>query len=89
MAVGAFCVADACRAEFVPWFEAFGADPTGAGRHGVKRVTILVLDQWRDAILRRHGFVDAFVDLKDRENAKALPLLSIVCRQLDSIADEA
>src|ERR1700761_1821396 len=81
--------ADACRSEFVPWFDAFAADPAGAGRHGVARVTILIFDQWRDAILRRHGFVDAFADLKDRENAKALPLLATVCRQIDAIENPA
>ncbi len=76
---------DACRAEFHGRFDAFAADPFGAGRHGVDRVTILTLDQWRDAILRRHGFVDAFIDLKDRENAAALPLLADVCRQMDAL----
>jgi uncharacterized protein with ATP-grasp and redox domains len=81
--------ADSCRAEFVPWFDAFGDDPAGQGRHGVNRVTILVLDQWRDAFLRRHGFVDAFVDLKNRENAAALPLLPTVCAQIDATPDQA
>jgi type II pantothenate kinase len=42
------------------------------------------MDQWRDALLRKHGFVDAFLDLKNRENEKALPLLATVCRQIDS-----
>ena len=75
---------DACRAAFHAAFDAFAAAPGAAGR-----VTILTLDQWRDAILRRHGFVDAFLDLKDRENAAAVPLLPAVCRQLDATADPA
>lgn len=77
--------ADACRREFVPYFAAFDNDPSGTGKHGLHRVSILTLDTWRDQILRRHGFVDAFVDLKERENAAALPLLLAVCRQLDAL----
>ena len=80
--------ADACRAEFVPHFNAFAADPSGAGMHGLSRVTILTLDTWRDRILRNHGFIDAFIDLKNRENAAALPLLPKVCTQIDAL-DEA
>ena len=75
---------DACRAEFHGVFDAFAADPFGAGKRGCDRVTILTLDTWRDEILRRHGFVDAFIDLKDRENAAALPLLGEVCRGIDA-----
>jgi type II pantothenate kinase len=45
----------------------------------------MTLDRWRDGVLRRHGFVDAFIDLKDRENGKMLPLLAAVCRELDSL----
>ena len=75
---------DACRADFHAAFDGFAADPDGAGKQGCDRVTILTLDQWRDALLRRHGFVDAFLDLKDRENAAALPLLADVCRQIDA-----
>jgi type II pantothenate kinase len=48
-------------------------------------VSILTLDDWRDELLRKHGFGDAFVDLKERENAGALPLLSRVCRQIDEL----
>ena len=78
--------ADACRSDFVAVFDAFDADPAGYGETaGVGRVTILTLDQWRDALLRKHGFVDAFIDLKDRENAKALPFLATVCGQLDAL----
>ena len=75
---------DACRAAFHATFDGFAADPFGAGKRGCDRVTILTLDTWRDALLRRHGFVDAFVDLKDRENRAALPLLADVCRQMDA-----
>jgi type II pantothenate kinase len=70
----------ACRTEFHARFDAFDTDPTAFGR-----VTILTLDIWRDQILRRHGFVDCFIDLKDRENEKLLPLLPTVCAQLDAM----
>ena len=76
----------ACRLDFHAAFDRFAADPDGD--HGTARVTILTLDTWRDAILRRHGFVDAFLDLKDRENAAALPMLPEVCRQIDAAAAE-
>jgi uncharacterized protein with ATP-grasp and redox domains len=71
--------AASCRDEFMARFDAYGANPPSFGR-----VTILTLDRWRDGILRSHGFVDAFADLKDRENAKVLPLLPQICRELDS-----
>lgn len=67
-----------CRDEFVRTFVAFSTDPTRSGR-----VTILTLDMWRDQILRRHGFVDCMIDLKDRENEKVLPMLAEVCREMD------
>ena len=66
--------AAACRTEFHTHFDAFSNHPQNAQQFGVDRVTILSMDQWRDAILRKHGFVDAFLDLKNRENEKALPL---------------
>lgn len=72
----------ACRSEFHERFDAFDSQPTTFGR-----VTILTLDIWRDQILRRHGFVDCFIDLKDRENQKLLPLLPAVCAQVDSLDD--
>lgn len=73
--------ADACRAEFTPYFRSFQANPNDKGR-----VTILTLDEWRDQILRRHGFVDPMIDLKDAENEKVIGLLPEVCRELDSHA---
>ena len=73
---------DACRAEFTPFFRAFAADPTSRGR-----VTILTLDEWRDQILRRHGFIDPMIDLKNAENEKVIGLLPEVCRELDTHAD--
>lgn len=73
--------ADACRAEFVPTFRAFQAAPDSKGR-----VTILTLDEWRDQLLRRHGFVDAMIDLKDAENEKVIALVPEVCRELDGHA---
>ncbi len=72
--------ADSCCAEFDARFDAYAADPNATGR-----VTILTLDIWRDELLRKHGFVDAFVDLKDRENQRALPLLPVICAELDSL----
>ena len=73
-----------CAGELDGRIDAFAADPNGFGR-----VTILTMDEWRDEILRKHGFVDAFVDLKHRENEKMLPLLPVVCRQIDALAGEA
>ncbi len=70
--------ADNCRTEFYERFDAYAADPAS---HGT--VTILTLDEWRDHLLRKYSFVDAFIDLKARENAKTLPLLPQVCRQID------
>jgi type II pantothenate kinase len=78
----------ACREEFVSFFDAFAANPHDMARLGLSRVTILTMDQWRDAILRKHGFVDPFLDLKNRENEKALPFFSVVCRQIDSLTGE-
>ena len=75
--------AAACRAEFGAFFDLFMEAP---GSH--ECVTILTLDEWRDNLLRKHGFVDAFLDLKNRENAAALPLLSRVCGQIDALAGE-
>jgi type II pantothenate kinase len=80
--------AEQCRGEFIQFFDEFAAHPNDIAKYGVSRVTILTMDQWRDALLRKHGFVDAFLDLKNRENEKALPLLSTVCRQVDSLAGE-
>ena len=71
--------AENCRAEFAKRFRAFQADPTVSGR-----VTILTLDEWRDAILRRHGFVDPMIDLKNNENEKVIGLLPSVCHEVDS-----
>lgn len=71
--------AESCRAEFVPRFRAFQEDPTGNGR-----VTILTLDEWRDQVLRRHGFIDPMIDLKENENTKVIGLLPAVCHELDA-----
>jgi damage-control phosphatase, subfamily II, stand-alone protein len=72
--------AENCRVEFFAAFDAFDAAPDQFGR-----VTILTLDRWRDDLLRRHGFVDPFIDLKNRENEKMLPLLPKVCAEIDSL----
>src|SRR3954452_19703269 len=75
--------ADACRREFHEIFDRFAASTEPQ-----ERVTILTLVHWRDGTLRKHGFVDAFVDLKARENEKMLPMLAPLCREIDAIADE-
>jgi type II pantothenate kinase len=76
--------ADRCAADFDAAMDAFAARPGEFGR-----VTIITLDNWRDQTLRRHGYVDAFLDLKNRENERMLPLLPVVCAQLDALADES
>jgi uncharacterized protein with ATP-grasp and redox domains len=72
-----------CREELDHQFDRFASDPRGFGR-----VTIMKLDQWRDGILRRNGFLDAFIDLKARENAKMLPVLPAVCAEIDLLSGE-
>jgi type II pantothenate kinase len=47
------------------------------------------LDRWRDQALRQHGFDDAFIDLKTRENQSMLPLLPAVCAELDLLSGDA
>jgi damage-control phosphatase, subfamily II, stand-alone protein len=74
----------ACQIEFIDRFQKYAGAPDADGR-----VTILTLDQWRDQLLRKHGFIDAFVDLKSRENEKMLPLLRALCAQLDALKGEA
>ena len=76
--------ADVCRDECHARFDDFAARP-----HAFGVVNILTIDAWRDTCLSRHGFVDPFLDLKDRENEKMLPLLSPLCRQLDGLSGEA
>jgi len=73
-----------CRSDLNRILDDFLANPPAHGR-----VTILTLVHVRDGLLRRHGFVDPFVDLKDRENKKMLPLLPPLCRQLDCLHGEA
>jgi uncharacterized protein with ATP-grasp and redox domains len=73
--------AQACRVEFYDVFDQFARHPD----QGTNRVTILTLDDWRDRLLRKHGFVDPFQDLKDRENEKVIHLLPDVCRQIDGL----
>ena len=76
--------ADACRREFNAFFDDLLIHPADHGS-----LTILILDQWRDQFLRKHGFVDAFIDLKNRENRIMLPLLPEVCRRLDTLSGSA
>jgi type II pantothenate kinase len=77
---GAVERAGKCRDEFNAAFDAFAAKPGEFGR-----VTILTLDQWRDGLLRKYGFVDPFTLMKNRENEKMLPLLAGICREIDSL----
>jgi type II pantothenate kinase len=71
--------ADRVKTEFYQRADAFLANPGGYGR-----VTLLRLDEWRDGLLREHGFPDAFAAMKNRENEKMLPLLPAVCREIDA-----
>src|SRR5689334_6454056 len=71
----------ACGAEFDATFDALVAQEACD-----ERLTILALDARRDALLQKHGFQDAFIDLKNRENEKMLPLLPRVCGQIDALA---
>ncbi|HTW95531.1 MAG TPA: ARMT1-like domain-containing protein [Tepidisphaeraceae bacterium] len=73
--------ADSARREFHRIIDAYMAHPDAHGR-----VTLLTLDAWRDDTLRAHGFYDAFIDLKNRDNEKALPFLPSLCRELDSLS---
>ncbi len=72
---------EACGMEFDETFDALVAR-----EECDERLTILALDARRDALLRKHGFQDAFIDLKARENEKVLPLLPRVCRQIDALS---
>lgn len=76
--------ADAARIELTLELDDFAARP-----HAFGRMTMLILDRWRDEVLRKHGFNDAFIDLKNRENENMLPLLPMVCAQLDELRGEA
>ncbi|MGB7158083.1 MAG: ARMT1-like domain-containing protein, partial [Tepidisphaeraceae bacterium] len=73
---------EACGIEFDATFDALVAREACD-----ERLTILALDARRDALLQKHGFQDAFIDLKSRENEKMLPLLPEVCRQIDALAE--
>lgn len=71
---------DACVKAFHETFDRFYADP----QHH-EAVTILTMDVWRDGLMREHGFVDPFEDLKRRENESVIALLPKVCRQHDAL----
>jgi damage-control phosphatase, subfamily II, stand-alone protein len=72
-----------CRQEFTAFFTDVLQHPTARGP-----VTILTLDEWRDQLLRKHGFVDPMIDLKNRENEKMLPLLAGVCAEIDQTPED-
>jgi type II pantothenate kinase len=69
--------ADQCHVKFAAHFEQCLHNPPG-------RLTILTLDVDRDQLLREFGFDDPFIDLKNRENEKMLPLLPAVCSEIDA-----
>ncbi|HEV2293322.1 MAG TPA: ARMT1-like domain-containing protein [Tepidisphaeraceae bacterium] len=71
---------EACSVEFDETFDALVAQEACD-----ERLTILALDARRDALLQKHGFADAFIDLKNRENQRMLPLLPRVCTQIDDL----
>ena len=75
--------ATACADELRAKLEAFRADPSAFGP-----VSILILDTWRDQILRKHRFFDCFRDQKQAENEKMLPLLPTVNAELDALDDD-
>ena len=72
-----------CQSDLNRQFDAFGQSPDQFGR-----VTALTLDEWRDQTLRRYGFEDPFVDLKEKENDLAIRMLPRVCEEIDAIIDE-
>ena len=72
---------EACSVEFDATFDALVARESCD-----QRLTILALDARREVLLRKHGFQDAFIDLKTRENERMLPLLPRVCRQIDALS---
>ncbi|HEX8323931.1 MAG TPA: ARMT1-like domain-containing protein [Tepidisphaeraceae bacterium] len=78
---------DACVADFHTFFDAVNADPARYPSPDGGPVTILTLDVWRDGLLRKHGFVDPFEDLKQRENEGVIALLPKVCRQHDALKE--
>jgi type II pantothenate kinase len=53
------------------------------------RITIITMARLRDRCLREGGFADAFALVKRRENERTLPLLPVVCRQLDLLTGES
>lgn len=73
--------AEQCQERFYRIMDGFARDPQAHGR-----VDILTFDAWRDGLLREHGFADPFLDVKNQENEKILPMLPVVCRQLDALS---
>ena len=75
--------AEQCRTAFLKHFRDFQNDHE---RYGP--ATILILDKWRDDLLRKHGFDDCFADQKARENATMLAHLPSAVAELDLLADD-
>lgn len=72
---------DACKAEFDAFFDRLLTHPADDAP-----ITIIAMDRRRDAFLKKHGFVDPFIDLKNRENEKMLPHLPAACARLDALS---
>ena len=78
----------AAAAELAERMRAFAAAPDAEAFRGADgTVTIFTLDRWREAVLRKHGFDDCFVDLKARENEKMLPHVPAACARIDASDD--
>ena len=71
---------DSVRTEMLGELAALRAQPD---RHG--RLDILLLDQVRGRILRRHGIVDEFAAVKRRENDAAMSQLRAVLNAIDEL----
>lgn len=74
--------ADACRREFNAFLDDLLASP-----EKYPSPCILTVDYVRDGILRKAGFHDPYLAVKQRDNAQAIKLLAEICRELDNLAE--
>jgi uncharacterized protein with ATP-grasp and redox domains len=70
---------EAFRREYLAAMQAIGSAP-----ERYEHVDVLLLVETREVLLRRHGFADPFLHVKERENAAALELLPELLRELDA-----